>query len=454
MTSDGIWSDICTDLRGKLDAESFQAWFGKVEVEERKDTLMLWVPSLFHKDWIDNHYKDWIIAVGEKRCGGKFEVRVLCNSEGSRQKKRLAPSTGKPVRSGGRLGTQKIPISPAADFLNSLYTFENFVVGNSNKFAHAACLAVGDQPGRIYNPLFIYGGVGLGKTHLMQAIGHHILRHSPETKIIYVSAENFTNEFINSMKDSRMAAFQKKYRQTEVFLIDDIQFLANKERSQEEFFHTFNELHEAKRQLIISSDRTPKEIPLLEDRLRSRLEWGLITDIKSPDLETRIAILRKKAEESDLDVPDACLDFIAQRVRSNIRELEGVLRRVGAMATFLNRPIDMSLITEAMKDLMESHRDARLGIDQIQKAVADYFKVTIQDLKSKRRTSDVTLPRQVSMYLCREMTGLSLPVIGTEFGGRDHTTVLHSCSKISGLMERDRHMQNIINDIKTSIRGN
>jgi len=442
----GIWNHIQEELKTKIDTESFQAWFGKVEVEERKNTLILWVPTLFHKDWLDNHYKDGLAASATKHNGATVDVRILCKQANGKSKPKQSPTRS------GRTNLSTRGISPAADFLNPLYSFDSFVVGTSNQFAHAACLAVAEAPAKIYNPLFIYGGVGLGKTHLMHAIGHHILRNNPEMKILYVSAEQFTNEFINGLRDSRIDVFHKKYRQAELLLIDDIQFLANKERSQEEFFHTFNALYETNHQVVISSDRPPREIPTVQDRLRSRLEWGLITDVQPPNLETRIAILRKKADEADLDVPNECIEFIATRIRSNIRELEGALMRVGAMATFTNRRIDLAQTQDALKDLMETHRDSRISIDQIQKAVCEYFKVTPQDIKGKRRTSDVTLPRQIAMYICREITKMSLPVIGTEFGGRDHTTVLHSCNKISNLLDRDRHMQTMVQEIKTALR--
>ncbi len=441
----GIWTQIQDELKTKIDADLFQDWFGKVEVEERKNTLILWVPTLFHKDWIEDHYKEGIVSSAVKHNGNPVSVRICCKPENAGNKTRQEPRPQRGPRS-------RPSTSPAADFLNPLYTFDSFVVGTSNQFAHAACKAVAESPSKIYNPLFIYGGVGLGKTHLMQAIGHHVLQMKPDAKVFYSSAEQFTNEFINSLKDSRIDQFHKKYRQAELLLIDDIQFLLNKERSQEEFFHTFNELHESNRQIVISSDRTPRELTTFDDRLRSRLEWGLITDIQPPNLETRIAILRMKADEADLDVPHDCIEYIATRVRSNIRELEGALMRVGAMATFTNRRIDLAQTQDALRDLMETRRDSRISVDQIQKAVSDYFKVTTQELKGKRRTSDVTLPRQIAMYICREITGMSLPVIGTEFGGRDHTTVLHSCKKITDLLERDRHMQNMLQEIKASLR--
>jgi len=439
----GMWKVIESDLRKKIDSESYNGWFGKVEIEERKNTLILWVPSLFHKDWIDEHFKGEIKDISEKYNRAPMDVRVLCKHEGG---------SAKVIKSSKSSTRYKASLSSTADFLNPLYTFDSFVVGTSNQFAHAACQAVAESPSMKYNPLFLYGGVGLGKTHLMQAVGHYVLRNEPGSKVIYVSAEQFTNEFINSIRDSKMDAFQKKFRECDLLLVDDVQFIANKDKSREEFFHTFTSLYESKRQLVISSDRTPQEIPMLEDRLKSRLSCGLITDIQPPNLETRIAILRKKADDADINIPQDSIEFIAQKVKSNIRDLEGALMRVGAMATFTNRPINMTLTEEALRDLLEVHREGRTSVDQIQKAVSEYFKVLPQELKSKRRTSDVTLPRQIAMYICREMTGLSLPVIGMEFGGRDHTTVLHSCKKITNLVERDRHLRNIVSEIKTNLR--
>ncbi len=448
MSLTTTWDQIQEEIRGKFDAESFRHWFGPIDMEERKDQIILWVPTLFHKDWLDNHFRDDIAGQASQLTGRSIAVKVSLRTEAGKA------AAGREAARGLNRTAKRSPSSPspAADFLNALYTFESFVVGPTNQYAHATCLAVAEAPARTYNPLFIYGDSGLGKTHLMHAIGHRALQLRPETKIIYCSAENFTNEFIHAIKDQRMDAFQKKYRRCDILLVDDVHFLANKDRSQEEFFHTFNELYESSRQLVISSDKPPKEIPMLEDRLRSRLGWGITTDLQPPDPETRLAILRKKAEESDIDIPQDCLEFIAQHFRSNIRDLEGALRRVHAMATFSNRRIDKKQTEEALRDLIQTRRATPLSVEQIQKTVADYFKVTPQELKGKRRTVDVTLPRQVAMFICRELTSLSLPVIGTEFGGRDHTTVLHSCKKIGHLVERDRHIQSMINEIKSSLR--
>jgi len=324
-------------------------------------------------------------------------------------------------------------------------------VGNSNRFAHAASLAVAESPAKSYNPLFIYGGVGLGKTHLMQAIGHHILANASSTRVFYVSSEKFTNELINSIRDDKTVDFRNKYRTMDILLVDDIQFLAGKERTQEEFFHTFNALYEANKQIIISSDRPPKEIPTLEDRLRSRFEWGLITDIQPPDLETRIAILRKKAKLENLKVSDDVISYIADQIHSNIRELEGALIRVMAYSSIKHAPITPELANEALKDILPARKPKIITISIIQKSVSEYFNLRLEDFKSKRRTRSVAFPRQIAMYLSRELTDNSLPKIGDEFGGRDHTTVMHAYEKISSSLQEDTVLQSTVKELKNII---
>ncbi|MGB9839140.1 chromosomal replication initiator protein DnaA [Thermovenabulum sp.] len=335
--------------------------------------------------------------------------------------------------------------------LNPKYTFDTFVVGNSNRFAHAASLAVAQSPAKAYNPFFIYGGVGLGKTHLMHAIGHYILEHNPYCKVVYVSSEKFTNELINSIRDDKNVEFRNKYRNIDVLLIDDIQFIAGKERTQEEFFHTFNALYEANKQIIISSDRPPKEIPTLEERLRSRFEWGLITDIQPPDFETRIAILRKKALMENLTVPDEVINFIAEKIETNIRELEGALIRIVAYSSLTNKPIDLSLAELVLKDLLPNTKQKNVTISDILHAVGAHFSIRIEDFKSKKRTKELAYARQIAMYLARELTDYSLPKIGEEFGGRDHTTVIHACDKIAKDMAKDKELASILDTLKRKI---
>ncbi|MEG6584440.1 chromosomal replication initiator protein DnaA [Dendrosporobacter sp. 1207_IL3150] len=331
--------------------------------------------------------------------------------------------------------------------LNPKYVFETFVIGNSNRFAHAASLAVAEAPAQVYNPFFVYGGVGLGKTHLMHAIGHRILKNHPGLKVVYISSEKFTNELINSIRDGNPESFRQKYRNIDVLLVDDIQFLSKKEHTQEEFFHTFNTLHEANKQIIISSDRPPREIQTLEDRLRSRFEWGLITDIQAPDLETRIAILRKKAMIENLNVPNDVMVYIASRIDNNIRELEGALIRVMAYASLTNQSIDIDLATEALKDIFPNGRPKQITMELIQDTVASFFKLKMEELLAKKRTRNVAFPRQIAMYLCRELTDTSLPRIGEKFGGRDHTTVIHAHDKISRERNEDTKLNNTIKEL-------
>ncbi len=337
--------------------------------------------------------------------------------------------------------------------LNSKYTFDTFVIGSGNRFAHAASLAVAEAPAKAYNPLFIYGGVGLGKTHLMHAIGHYVQDHNPKAKVDYLTSEKFTNEFINAIMDNKAANFRNKYRNVDILLIDDIQFLAGKEQTQEEFFHTFNTLHEENKQIIISSDRPPKEIPTLEDRLRSRFEWGLITDITPPDLETRIAILNKKAKAEGLDIPNEVMLYIANQIDTNIRELEGALIRVVAYSSLVNQDIDASLAADALKDIIPSSKPRTISIQGIQEAVGEKYNVKLEDFAAKKRTKSIAFPRQIAMYLSRELTDFSLPKIGDEFGGRDHTTVIHAHEKVVKTMENDTLLQKDIEELKEQLKS-
>lgn len=337
--------------------------------------------------------------------------------------------------------------------MNSKYTFDTFVIGSGNRFAHAASLAVAEAPAKAYNPLFLYGGVGLGKTHLMHAIGHFVLEHNPRAKVLYISSEKFTNEFINAIRDNRGESFRNKYRNIDVLLIDDIQFLAGKEGTQEEFFHTFNALHEERKQIIISSDRPPKEIPTLEERLRSRFEWGLITDIQPPDLETRIAILRKKAKADNLEVPIEAMVYIANQIDTNIRELEGALIRVVAYSSLINADITSHLAAEALKDIMPSSRPRVITIQDIQQKVGEFYGMKMEDFKARKRTKMVAYPRQIAMYLSRELTDFSLPKIGEAFGGRDHTTVIHAHEKISVALKTDQELYKIVHSLIEKVKN-
>ncbi len=337
--------------------------------------------------------------------------------------------------------------------LNPKYTFETFVVGASNRFAHAASLAVSGAPARAYNPLFIYGGVGLGKTHLMHAIGHRVLELYPAQKVCYVSTETFMNELISSIRDGKMMDFRSKYRNVDVLMLDDVQFLTGKEGTQEELFHTFDALHQASKQIVISSDRPPREIATLEERLRTRFEWGLISDIQAPDTETRMAILRKKARADSIEIPDDVAAFIAQNITSNIRELEGALVRIAAYSSLTGRPVDMPLAREALREVFPESRQRLVTISLIQKVVAEYYSLDPAVFKEKNRTRAVAFPRQIAMFLSREMTNASLPKVGDEFGGRDHTTVIHACEKVSTDVSRDPLLAGTIQQLMTRIRG-
>lgn len=349
---------------------------------------------------------------------------------------------------------QRVPVEECLSMpLNPNYTFSSFVVGNSNRFAHAASLAVAENPSKAYNPLFIYGGVGLGKTHLMHALSHHVLANIPQYRVVYVSSEHFTNELINSIRDDKTEEFRGKYRHIDVLLVDDVQFLAGKERTQEEFFHTFNTLYEANRQIILCSDRPPKDIPTLEDRLRSRFEWGLIADIQPPDLETRIAILQKKAEIEGAVLSQDVMVYIAENFQANIRELEGALIRVAAYTSFYQRQVDVDTAAAILTDMLPQKKQSRITIPVIQKVVANSYNVKPDDLRAKKRNRSIALPRQVAMYLAREYTDSSFPGIGEAFGGRDHTTVIHACEKIGRELKDDPYLQQKVREITDELNS-
>ncbi len=421
-----IWNKVMAAMREETEPTSFDIWFSMVKFHSRKnDNVYVIVPNTLTKDWIESRYLDGI----------QDKFRTLTNRDIN-----LVLTTEPFVDNGSSNSS-----------LNTKYTFDSFVVGNSNRFAHAACYAVAESPSKAYNPLFIYGGVGLGKTHLMQAIGHQILRKYPHYTVLYVSSEKFTNDLISSIKDDNTPGFRNRYRSMDVLLIDDIQFLAGKERTQEEFFHTFNTLHEANKQLVISSDRPPRSIPTLEDRLRSRFEWGLITDIQPPDLETRIAILRKKAQSENLNVPYDILDYIANSIDSNIRELEGALIRLVAYATISNKPLNMNTVMEALKDILPPPSPKKITIESIQKEVSSYYELDLRELISKKRNKHISYPRQIAMYLCRKLTDASYPQIGEQFGGRDHTTVMHAYDKIEKEFISDQEVSQLINELSKKI---
>ena len=408
------------------------------------DTIRISVPNAFTQEILEKRYKDLVANSIRAICSKLYNIEFLIASEiQNTEEEKSEKQSNKKIKE----NTKVIVSDEMNTNLNPKYTFDSFVIGNSNRFAHAASLAVAESPAKAYNPLFIYGGVGLGKTHLMHAIGHYVLQNNPSAKVVYVSSEKFTNELINAIKDDKNEEFRTKYRNVDVLLIDDIQFIAGKERTQEEFFHTFNALHDANKQIILSSDRPPKEIPTLEDRLRSRFEWGLIADIQVPDFETRMAILKKKADVEKLNVANEVMVYIATKIKSNIRELEGALIRIVAYSSLTNREITVDLASEALKDIISKKQGKHITIEIIQDVVANYFNLRVEDLKSQRRTRNVSYPRQIAMYLSRKLTDMSLPKIGEEFGGRDHTTVIHAYEKISDNLNRDESLQHTIDDL-------
>ncbi|WP_142413715.1 chromosomal replication initiator protein DnaA [Hathewaya massiliensis] len=442
-----IWEKTMNIIKGELSEVSFNTWIKSITpLSLSGNNIKLCVPNNFTKEILEARYKDLIFNALKMLTSKQFNIEFLIGEElTSEEDKNPANKTYK----------KNITISDEIlTTLNPKYTFNSFVIGNSNRFAHAASLAVAEAPAKAYNPLFIYGGVGLGKTHLMHAIGHYILQNNSKSKVVYVTSEKFTNELINSIKDDKNEEFRNKYRNVDVLLIDDIQFIAGKERTQEEFFHTFNALHEANKQIILSSDRTPKEIPTLEDRLRSRFEWGLITDIQPPDFETRIAILKKKADVDNLNIDNEVMVYIANKIKSNIRELEGALIRVVAYSSLTNKQINVDLAAEALKDIISNKQSKQITIDLIQDVVCNYYNLKMEDLKSARRTRNIAFPRQIAMYLCRNLTDMSLPKIGEEFGGRDHTTVIHAYDKISDNVKKDENLEDIINELIKRIKQN
>lgn len=425
-----LWSVILADISKELSKPSFVTWFASTRpLYLKEQRLVIAVPDDFTREWIQNRYKDIILKKLNDITANSYEIEFVVTAdfvdlENSSNFSVELPAAGEKQVS---LYGEKVPL------FNPRYTFNTFVVGPCNNLSHAASLAVAESPSKAYNPFFIYGGVGLGKTHLLHAIGQYILNHHNHLRnILYCSSERFTNDFINSIRDNKTAEFRNHYRNIDVLLIDDIQFLAGKEQTQEEFFHTFNTLHTLNRQIVVSSDRPPKEIPTLEDRLRSRFEWGLITDIQSPDLETRIAILKKKSIMEEFDISDEVLHYIASKVENNIRELEGALIRIVAYASLSNSKITLELTDDALKNILFTAKKV-ISVDKIIKYVADHFYLTPEDIRGKRRTRDIAFARQVAMYLARNLTELSLPKIGVEFGGRDHTTVLHAIKKIEGI---------------------
>ena len=438
LTAQNLWREVATRLRQALNETTYQTWFGEARgIELSDDTFTIAAPNDFARAWIGGHFLELIKAAVREATGKELEIKLTV-----RRRPRLQPAAA----------TAQRP-KPTYTDLNPKYTFDSFVIGSSNRFAHAAALAVAEAPAQAYNPLFIYGGTGLGKTHLLQAISQYIAEHSGGLTVHYVTSETFMNAFINSLRDKRIEGFKQRYRTYDLLLIDDIQFFEHKESIQEEFFHTFNSLYEAGRQIIISSDRPPRSFPTLEERLRSRFEWGLITDIQPPDLETRIAILRKKVKTDGTHIPDPqILTFVASRISSNIRELEGALTRVVAFSSLTGRPITVELAQDVLQDVFPQGDSGQVSIDRIQDLVSQRFSLTRKQLCGDRRSQNIVYPRQVAMYLSRELTDASLPKIGREFCGRDHTTVIHATSKIARLIKEDRSVYNLVQELTARIK--
>jgi len=439
LTADSVWNDISGRLREALNENTFSTWFAEVEAVAITDSeFVLSVPNDFTREWIEDHFLG-LIEAALAETAGERTIRL-----------RIAEPAQQPLPAEPKLHER--PAQPGLS-INAKYTFDSFVIGSSNRFAHAAALAVAEAPAQAYNPLFIYGGTGLGKTHLLQAVSQYVGEHPGNLSVRYVTSETFMNDFINSLRDKRIEGFKQRYRTYDLLLVDDVQFFEHKERIQEEFFHTFNSLYESGSQIVMSSDRPPRDIATLEERLRSRFEWGLITDIQPPDLETRIAILRKRVKTDNINVPDPqVLTFIAGRVTTNIRELEGALTRVVAFCSLTGRPMNEELAQDVLKDVFPQGDLPQVTIERIQEIISERFGLSLDELCGDRRSQNIVYPRQVAMYLSRELTDSSLPKIGKQFGGRDHTTVIHATSKIARMIREDRSVYNLVQELTARIK--
>ncbi|NQT90601.1 MAG: chromosomal replication initiator protein DnaA [Candidatus Omnitrophica bacterium] len=447
---DDTWGQMLQSIQKQISPQSYETWFVPTrQTGSSNGTITVEVPNKFFKDWLLEHYGEQITraseSLGTKKIGVEFAVGEAPLQEDTKEQEGDKKGRGFLARTFERFA------GPQEFLFNERYSFENFVIGGCNRFAHAASLAVAENPAKAYNPLFIYGGVGFGKTHLMQAIGQHAAKNSPRLKVTYISSERFTNQLISAIQNRTTQKFREKYRHQDILLIDDIHFISGKESTQEEFFHTFNALYDAHKQIVVSSDKSPKEIPGLEKRLVSRFEWGLVTDIQLPDFETRIAILKKKLEKEVVAVPDDVLFFIADNVKTNIRELEGALIRVMAYSSLIGQKIDLGVAKEVLKEV-EEERGVEINVELIQKVVADHFGISSNDMRIKKRTRKIAFPRQIAMYLSRELTKLSLVEIGGLFGGRDHTTVMHGCERVEEDIKNNPHIKEVVNSVVTKIK--
>ena len=453
--SPSLWETVKCDFKSLFPEDVFHMWFEPVAcLEATEDTLTLGVPNEFASIWIHDNYLDLITQRLRLNAGRLVNVRLrtvgATSSQPSVARADSALRGSRPATP-ARRALRYDERGPAAGLLNPRNTFETFVVGSNNQMAHAAALAVTQAPAQAYNPLFLYGDTGLGKTHLMHAIGHAILRHNPDSRVAYLSTEKFTNEFIQALQENGLTKFRQRYRHADVLLLDDVQFLANKERIQEEFFHTFNDLFESGKQIVLSSDRRASEIQKLEARLVSRFEWGLPADIQAPDIETRIAILRTKAATLKCDLPAPIINFIATHITKNIRRLEGALIKVASYSALTNKPIDLATAERLLHDVLMEQAQTILTIETIQKRVADHFQIRHSDMTSKRRPNNIAIPRQIAMYIARTLTKHSLQEIGDAFGGRDHGTVIHACKAVDNMMEQDATTRSSVEFLKTQL---
>jgi len=438
-----VWEEILTRIETKVNRYSFYTWFRPTAfLADDNGSVTVRVPNDVFRDWLTKHYSGVISEAMVEVRRPNLSINFVPDSQSDGVSIQLGPGEAEAL-DGAQLAGGTVSPAPGPAGLNPRYTFDTFIVGSSNQFAHAACRAVAEAPSRSYNPLFIYGGVGLGKTHLMHAVGQYVLQHDRNLKLTYISSERFMNEMINAVRYDRVLDFRERYRSVDVLLVDDIQFLAGKEGTQTEFFHTFNALYDSQKQLVLSSDCPPHEIPALEERLRSRFEWGLIADIQSPDLETKVAILKKKAETEAVPLPDNVAMYIAGKIKSNIRELEGSLIRLIAFASLTGQEVSLPLAQDVLKNILD-HEDKAVTIEIIQKFVADYYNLKMADLKSRNNSKSIATPRQIAMYLCKSLTHASLPEIGRSFGGKHHSTVIHSIRKVEELRKTDGEFNSLI----------
>ncbi|MGL5207110.1 MAG: chromosomal replication initiator protein DnaA [Acidaminococcaceae bacterium] len=457
-----VWDQFLGYVNNNSKNPGYVNWIkAALPLAMNEDTFEIGVEKLFIKEWIESRYSAEIEKTLSTLTGRPLTL-IVTNMDSPKTDEAVSykpeivveehSAAAKQEKNSVNIEVLKESAENFESNLNCKYLFENFVIGNSNRFAHAAALAVAEAPAKVYNPLFLYGDVGLGKTHLMHAIGNRVKQKYPEMKVLYISSETFTNEMIFSIQKNSMEAFRNKYRNIDCLLIDDIQFLRKKESTQEEFFHTFNALHDANKQIIISSDRKPKEIETLESRLRSRFEWGLTADVQAPDLETRMAILREKADREDIIIPNDVILFIASAIETNIREIEGAFTRVSAYASFNGGKITLEEAKKALSELNDENNNKHISVEEIQKVVANYYKIKKEDFLAKKRTRNVAYPRQIAMYICREITDYSLPRIGEFFGGRDHTTVIHACEKIGKERREDAELEKIIKSFMAQLK--